>query len=189
MGKIFYIADTHFGHEDIITFDNRPFQNADQMTEVIIENWNKVVSDDDDVYVIGDMLWDMKWDDANAIAIRLNGNIHTVIGNHDDPTMYRPSGGCEYMTVTDNNRHVILCHYPMPFYNNMTRPDWYHLYGHVHAAWDHNMIESWSKQIEALYMTEWKGYNVGCMMPYINYTPRTLDEIIAGARKMRGKTI
>jgi hypothetical protein len=21
-------------------------------------------------------------------------------------------------------------------------------------------------------------YNVGCMMPYINYTPRTLDEIL-----------
>lgn len=68
----------------------------------------------------------------------------------------------------------------------MVNPNWYHLYGHVHAAWDHNMIESWRKQIEALYLTEWKGYNVGCMMPYMDYTPRTLDEIIAGARKMRG---
>ena len=72
------------------------------------------------------------------------------------------------------------------FYKNMTNPNWYHLYGHVHASWDHNMTENWRKQIEALYLTEWKGYNVGCMMPYMDYTPRTLDEIIAGARKMRG---
>lgn len=187
MGKNFYIADTHFGHQDIIAFDNRPFFNTKDMEETIINNWNSVVSDDDDVYVLGDMFWDMKWEDANAIAIQLNGAIHNIIGNHDKPSVFCFANYCEYMTITDNSRHIVLCHYPIPFYNNMISPNWYHLYGHVHAAWDHNMIESWSKQIEALYMTEWKGYNVGCMMPYMNYTPRTLDEIISGARKMRGK--
>lgn len=188
MGKNFYIADTHFGHQDIIAFDNRPFSDTMAMEETIINNWNSVVSDDDDVYVLGDMFWDMKWEDANAIAIQLNGAIHNIIGNHDKLSVFCFSNYREYMTITDNGRHVVLCHYPILFYNNMTSPDWYHLYGHVHAAWDHNMIENWRKQIEALYMIEWKGYNTGCMLPYMDYTPRTLDEIVEGARKIRRKT-
>ena len=186
MSKIFYIADTHFGHKDIIAFDNRPFFDTKDMEETIIKNWNSAVSDCDDVYVLGDIFWNMRWENANAIAIQLNGTIHNIIGNHDDSDIFRFHDNQEYLTITDNNRRVVLCHYPILFYKNMVNPNWYHLYGHVHAAWDHNMLESWRKQIEALYLTEWKGYNVGCMMPYVDYTPRTLDEIIAGARKMRG---
>ena len=34
---IFYIADTHFGHENIIRFDNRPFANVEMMQNDMIE--------------------------------------------------------------------------------------------------------------------------------------------------------
>ena len=37
MSKIFYIADTHFGHKDIIAFDNRPFFDVKDMEETIIK--------------------------------------------------------------------------------------------------------------------------------------------------------
>lgn len=33
-----YISDLHFGHENIIAFDNRPFQNAQEMNEALIRN-------------------------------------------------------------------------------------------------------------------------------------------------------
>lgn len=183
MSKIFYIADTHFGHKDIIAFDNRPFFDVKDMEETIIKNWNSVVGSEDIVYILGDVFWNFDLKKQIELTHKLNGyHIRIIAGNHDDGIDIYSN----YTIVEDEGRHVVLCHYPIMFYKNMTNPNWYHLYGHVHAAWDHNMTESWRKQIEALYLTEWKGYNVGCMMPYMDYTPRTLDEIIAGARKMRG---
>ena len=52
----FYISDLHLGHKNILAFDNRPFFSLEEMTETIISNWNSVVSKNDSVYVLGDML-------------------------------------------------------------------------------------------------------------------------------------
>ena len=51
---IYYIADMHFGHENVIRFDDRPFADTEQMDEVLIQNWNERVTADDTVYVLGD---------------------------------------------------------------------------------------------------------------------------------------
>ena len=51
---IFYIADLHFGHKNILGYDKRPFDNTEQMDEEIIRRWNERVCDDDTVYVLGD---------------------------------------------------------------------------------------------------------------------------------------
>ena len=49
---IYYIADMHFGHENVIRFDDRPFADTEQMDEVLIQNWNERVTADDTVYVL-----------------------------------------------------------------------------------------------------------------------------------------
>ena len=49
-----YIADTHFGHDNIRRLSNRPFDSIEEMDETIINNWNSKVTDDDDVYILGD---------------------------------------------------------------------------------------------------------------------------------------
>ena len=54
---IYYIADMHFGHENVIRFDDRPFADTEQMDEVLIQNWNERVAADDTVYVLGDAFW------------------------------------------------------------------------------------------------------------------------------------
>ena len=54
MEKIFMIADTHFGDENIIKFEGRPFKSVKEMNQTMIENWNSVVSDEDTVFVLGD---------------------------------------------------------------------------------------------------------------------------------------
>ena len=54
---IFYIADMHFGHENVLRFDDRPFSEIGQMDETLVQNWNARVTDDDTVYVLGDAFW------------------------------------------------------------------------------------------------------------------------------------
>ena len=50
-------CDNHFGHTNIIKHDNRPFENASIMDEVMINNWNNVVKENDTVYILGDFSW------------------------------------------------------------------------------------------------------------------------------------
>ena len=40
---IYFTADIHFYHENIINLTKRPFKNADEMNKKIIDNWNNIV--------------------------------------------------------------------------------------------------------------------------------------------------
>ena len=44
---IYFIADTHFNHKNIIEYCKRPFKDTLEMNEYIIEKWNSVVKDED----------------------------------------------------------------------------------------------------------------------------------------------
>lgn len=184
----FYIADTHFGHANILKYDNRPFMSVEEMDKTIINNWNKVVSNTDTVYMLGDVSWYPRFTEKTGeILNKLNGYKILIRGNHDNRLSSLDKGCfCEimdYAEITDTrggvNTIIVLSHYPIPFYKNMLHGN-YHFYGHIHNGWDHNMMEHWRKEIENLYQREWRGYNVGCMMPYMNYTPRTFKEIVDG---------
>ena len=52
-----YISDLHFGHANILKFDNRPFRNTEEMETALIENWNSTVSAGDITYILGDFCW------------------------------------------------------------------------------------------------------------------------------------
>ena len=52
------------------------------------------------------------------------------------------------------------------------------LYGHVHNSFEENMIQHFRYEMGALYDKPCHMYNVGAMMKYMDYTPRTLEEII-----------
>ena len=86
----------------------------------------------------------------------------------------------EYMEIEDDGRKVVLCHYPIPCFKNHFY-GWYHLYGHVHNSFEANMMEHIKREMTDLYGKQCEMYNVGAMMPYINYTPRTLEEILNAA--------
>ena len=86
-----------------------------------------------------------------------------------------------FHTIKDNGTKVILSHYPTPFWNGQFR-DSVHLYGHVHNTHQWNMMESWKKELQQLQDLPARIYNVGVMMDYIQYYPRTLDEILKGAK-------
>lgn len=82
MPKIFFTSDLHFGHKNIIRFDNRPFSTVEEMDEALIRNWNAKVSDEDTVYVLGDISW---YNDAKTSEIinSLHGHKILIKGNHD----------------------------------------------------------------------------------------------------------
>ena len=52
--KVYFTSDTHFYHSNIIDFCKRPFKNVEDMNETLIENWNRIVSQDDNVFHLGD---------------------------------------------------------------------------------------------------------------------------------------
>ena len=172
----FYISDLHFGHKNIIKYDNRPFFTVTEMDEEMIHNWNDVVRPVDNVYVLGDFCWNnaTRW---REIIDRLNGTIHLVYGNHDRVAKKNHlfEDESDYMEIVDNGCNVVLCHYPILFYKNMLH-GWIHLYGHVHEGLDHKMIQHWKKEIEQLYERQIPMYNVGASL--LDYTPKTLVEIM-----------
>ena len=52
--QVWFISDTHFGHENIIRFCNRPFQNAEEMNAELIRRWRETVPEDGIVFHLGD---------------------------------------------------------------------------------------------------------------------------------------
>lgn len=165
-----YISDLHFGHENAIKFDNRPFSSVEEMNETLVQNWNKAVSPEDTVYVLGDFFWKRK--DMLAYLPRLSGKIILICGNHDGKWLKEKVEHHSYLEVVDNGRSVVLCHYPILSYNRMHYGG-YHLYGHVHNSKEAERV---AKCFNLMGLKN--AYNCGCMMEGFDYTPLTLDEII-----------
>lgn len=181
----YYISDWHYGHSNILSFDHRPFKTCEEMNAELVSRWNSVVSPTDSVYVIGDMFW-CKGDEAVSVLKQLNGQKHLVKGNHDrchDTEFTKCFASIkDYREVDDGGRKIVLCHYPIPCFKNHFY-GWYHLYGHVHMSFEHNMMMHDRYLIESLYNHQCEMYNVGAMLPYMNYTPRTLDQILQNGGK------
>lgn len=184
MGKIFYVSDMHFFHKNAIDFDSRPWDNIEDMNESLIKIWNERVTDQDDVWILGDISWSSSYD-ARVIYARLNGKKHWVTGNHDSKLMNNEELRRQFVDVfegyhkmNDNGRIVILSHYPIFMYDGIRHHN-VHLYGHVHTnEMDCNFIEKWKKEYEEALGQKIEMYNVGVMVPYMNWGPRTLNEIL-----------
>jgi calcineurin-like phosphoesterase family protein len=90
----------------------------------------------------------------------------------------------DYKEITDSSRHVIMCHYPLLLYKGSYDLNSYMLCGHVHTTRENDFLEKWKKELRDTRRYNYDNcgniYNVGCMMPWMNYTPRTLEEIIEG---------
>lgn len=190
MSKNFYISDFHFDHTNVIKFDSRPFSSVEEMNNTLIENWNSVVEPGDTVYILGDFCWgtEARWIE---ILKQLKGNKQLIRGNHDLKNMSSQLRSMfqdvkDYKEITDNGRHVIMSHYPIPFYKADYNPNVYMLYGHVHITLENDFMEHLKQYIKnndnrGNSAHQCKMYNVGCMMPWMQYQPKTLDEIIEGA--------
>ena len=155
----YFTADLHLGHRNIIEYSGRPFRDADQMNDALIERWNRTVAPEDEVIVLGDFAMG-RIDETLPIAGVLNGRKVLLAGNHDRCWHGHKKG---VDAATDRHLdagfdeiwqgtveldlggvHVVACHFPYRGDSHdhdrfvAHRPadagGWL-LHGHVHQSW------------------------------------------------------
>ncbi len=133
---IYFTADLHFGHSNVISYENRPFQTVEEMDGALIQNWNRRVSPEDEIFILGDLT--LKGPEkANAVLEQLQGRKYLVRGNHDGYVERAAFCQAHFQWVKDyhelvyQGRRFILCHYPLLSWNGMWRGA-VHLHGHQH---------------------------------------------------------
>ena len=194
----YYISDMHLfcksqTQEGRLNFDNRPFKNTDEMHQHFLREWNSQITNGDTVYILGDMSLRGKNDELIALVAQLKGKKILIKGNHDDLSDYRYKQLfyeiCDYKEITDNiggtAYKLVLCHYPILMWNGQHKGTIL-LYGHTHSSAEETffqkclaeMNDSEACQFRRPHEQIFRAYNVGCMMPYMSFRPRTLKEIL-----------
>ena len=173
---IFFTSDTHFGHDNIIKYCNRPYGSAAAMDFDLIKNWNTTVSESDTIYVLGDFIWGK---DKLKIAGRvrgLNGQIILVRGNHDRDVIYEveklignPSKFkvVDYLELKCEGYKFVMSHYPITSWNGAATGS-IDLHGHSHG-----MIPSTNQQ-----------YDVGVDANNHKYKPISVIDLISNLQKL-----
>lgn len=158
--KTYVTADLHFGHNNIIQYENRPFNNTEEMDKFIIEQWNNTVAQNDKVYILGDFT--LKGSNYTFdILKQLNGTKILILGNHDNFVNKSDFSHGLFQEITPykeikyNGEQIVMCHYPIADWNGKEKGA-IHLYGHVHTI--DNSASRFMKQLQE---EGYKCYNVG----------------------------
>ena len=180
----FFIGDMHFFHSNALAYDNRPFLTAEANNEAIIDRWNEHVNITDHTYILGDISHGNVTRTMELLN-QLNGDKTLLVGNHDERflknrdfrNIFREICYYKKLDLSDGQK-LILCHYPILAFDQQFRHS-IHLYAHVHNSQQFATVEHMRKLTEK---ERGKGtcrmYNVGCMLDYMDFTPRSLDEIL-----------
>lgn len=165
----FYISDLHLFDKKVIESANRPHKNLKEMHTDISVKWNKKVSQNDTVYILGDVSSTANLQETKELVNmlkRLNGNKVLIIGNHDRKILNNSNfRKCfvrieEYLRIFDNKKKVILFHFPIEDWEGRKKGA-IHLHGHIH-------------QKEVSFIKN--RFHVGCDVQ--RFTPLTLNEIL-----------
>lgn len=174
----FFTSDLHFGSENTIKSDNRPFKNAKVFQKKIIKNWNKTAKKDDIIYVIGDLI-DCHSNTNNEcvkklqIVKKIKANVILIVGNNEERIIkyffnndYEKfktyclncgfSNVCNNLTININNTSFYLTHKPKNH-----NPAMLNMFGHSHKAM--GIYKSF-------------GFNIGCDLN--NYNLYSEDDIL-----------
>lgn len=134
MPDIWFTADTHLGHANIIKHSARPFGTVQEMDAALIATWNAVVREDDDIWHLGDFCYRSAKAPADYLRC-LNGRKHLVWGNHDSEQAKTAPGWASsqaYAEITVDGTRVVLFHYGLRTWRGVGRGA-IHLYGHSHG--------------------------------------------------------
>jgi calcineurin-like phosphoesterase family protein len=162
------ISDSHFGHDNIIKYQDRP----ENFNEIMVSRWNRVVKPGDTVLHLGDLA-KCPLAKAKSKIKPLNGNKFLILGNHDlfTETSYKALGFTVIPELlhtykhTDGNEYKILfTHKPV-----MELPkDWFNIHGHVHNV---------RNKEEYSFLINNRRY-INVCVEALDYTPFRLERLI-----------
>lgn len=164
MNNTFLISDLHMGHTNLIVRGVRSqFKDCKEHDNTIINNWNKVVTKGDLVYVLGDCVWNGDF----STFEQLNGTKIVIKGNHDkkEHLMRAKSSGYianwyYYKGFMYGEDYVFMCHYPMLSWDRAFHGS-YMFNGHLHGTLPYS-----------------KGRSMDVSVDNIDFTPILLDDAI-----------
>jgi calcineurin-like phosphoesterase family protein len=143
-----FISDFHFGHKNVLKYDNRPFKNIEEHDESIIKIFNGTVCSEDDVFYLGDFALCGSSHMSDCIH-QLRGNLHFIRGNHDKHQtikLYEKFGKYlgEQATIRIENQQIVLNHCRLFVWEGSHRGTW-NIHGHSHGNLDN---VPWGKSID-----------------------------------------
>lgn len=146
---IWFTADQHLNHTNIIKYCNRPFKDVNEMDTKLIFDWNSIIRADDCVFHLGDLCLG-NLNVASIYIPRLNGTIHLLANDqhHDrrwlndfkkyNYPMHRLILEAPLLTLEPsyprNNVPIVLCHFPLAEWDRKHYGAW-HLHGHSHGTY------------------------------------------------------
>lgn len=128
---IYFSSDHHFQHAKVIEHCKRPYSTQMEMDSNMIEKWNSVVKDKDEVYYLGDLTLG-NWGTARSYLKQLRGRIKFIEGNHDKRWFSSLESNQKLPPIYElnyMNKTIVLSHYPLRSWNKSFH-DSYHIFGH-----------------------------------------------------------
>jgi len=174
--KVFVIGDTHFLHNNIIKYQDRP----EDFNTLIIANWNKVVKPDDMVIHLGDLAAGIKgrYDLLKKIVSNLNGKRILIRGNHDHLTNeeyineYGFEAVYDYFILDD----ILFTHYPLRI-NEYSKKAEIENVKNLHSIYEKNNLKkvihghTHRKDVDLI-------NHFNCSVEKINYTPQEINSFL-----------
>lgn len=134
--NIWFSADYHIGHTNIIKYANRPYKEVEEMDEAIIENFDKYVGKNDIIFFLGDIAFGDDLARRTLCLMLKKAEVHFILGNHDSRYLKTINSlATSVNTLLDieiDGHPITLCHYAMRIWNK-SHFDAYQLFGHSHG--------------------------------------------------------
>lgn len=164
VSRVFFFSDFHHSHDpewDVPLWKLRGFNSIEEHDRVLMENWNKKVSENDIVFYLGDLIVGAGKEGYNTFVntlLKLEFNtLYVMPGNHYSGFKQLFDGNFahdsidqflrikilselresiyfipNYYEISVNGQSIVLCHYPILSWNKMSQGAW-HLHGHCHG--------------------------------------------------------
>ena len=179
---VYFTSDTHFLHENICKYCNRPFSSLKEMEEHLVDSWNSRVNGGDIIYHLGDFSLSYgkkSTKDIDKILSRLNGQKFLIIGNHDRKEVYDNARWTKTFYYHEIkacvgekiNRKIVLSHYSFRTWNQMHYGS-YMLFGHSHNT-----------------LTDIEGRSMDVGVDACNYAPISLCEVVDKLERIEFKKV
>ena len=138
LDNLFFTADLHFGHANIIKYTKRPWKTVGEMDAALVANWNARIGHGDLVVVAGDFVMDSRR--VCEYVEQLQGEIIYVLGDHGVVLPGKKGSECFrsvhhtlHLSMPDDYPDIIVNHWAMRRWPKMHHGSW-HLFGHSHGT-------------------------------------------------------